>query len=190
MAFNFNWFIKITRSFGSGFQSQNIAKPKVRLIMIKNRSEQTFLPDQIKGHFGFELATHSLPIVFFFYVSIMFITIMSVALLAWPSRDEEILLIFLFLFLRRGTYYCCMLPFWVMLTLGFFPFQHLSAEIFRLENSIVPLRLVLRHRCAELRFVLLSGALKGSQVSPNFVLTRMIASGSSRLCAFNCKINS
>ena len=68
MAINFNWFIKITRSFGSGFQSQNIAKPKVRLIMIKNKSEQTFLPDQIKEHFGFELATHSLPIVFFMLV--------------------------------------------------------------------------------------------------------------------------
>ncbi len=36
---NFNWFIKITRSFGSGFQSQNIAKPKVRLIIIENKSE-------------------------------------------------------------------------------------------------------------------------------------------------------
>jgi hypothetical protein len=35
MAMNFNWFIKITRSFGSGFQIQNIAKPKVRLIMIR-----------------------------------------------------------------------------------------------------------------------------------------------------------
>ncbi len=52
MAVNFNWFIKITRSFGSGFQSKNIAKPKVRLIIIENRSKQTFLPDQIKEHFG------------------------------------------------------------------------------------------------------------------------------------------
>ncbi len=53
-----------------------------------------------------------------------------------------------------------------------------------------PLRLVSRHRCAELRFVLLSRVFKGmNQVSRIVVLTRMIASGSSQLCAFNWKIN-
>jgi hypothetical protein len=33
-------------------RSQNIANPKVRLIIIENRSKQTFLPDQIREHFG------------------------------------------------------------------------------------------------------------------------------------------
>jgi hypothetical protein len=58
-----------------------------------------------------------------------------------------------------------------------------------LRTVSCPLRLVSRHRCAELRFILLSEVLEGSQVSPIFVLTRIIASGSSQLCAFSCKIN-
>ncbi len=37
-----------------------------------------------------ELATHSLTIVLFLYVNIMFIIYMSVALLALPSRDADI----------------------------------------------------------------------------------------------------
>ncbi len=65
MAVNFNWFIKITRSFGSGFQNQHIAKPEGRLIIIENRSELRFIPDQIKEHFGLWTTTHSLTIVFF-----------------------------------------------------------------------------------------------------------------------------
>ncbi len=71
MAINFNWFI--TRSFGSGFQSQNIAKPKVRLIIIENRSKQTFLPDQIKEHFGLRIGDSFIDCYCFFYVNIMFI---------------------------------------------------------------------------------------------------------------------
>jgi hypothetical protein len=51
--------------------------------MIENEYEQTFLPDQIKEHFGFELATQLfIAYCCFFIVSIMFIMTMSVALLA------------------------------------------------------------------------------------------------------------
>ncbi len=75
MAFNFNWFIKITRSFGSGFQSQNIAKPKVRLIMIRtNLSRHSY---QIRLRNTLVLNWRLIHcLFFFFYVSIMFITIM------------------------------------------------------------------------------------------------------------------
>jgi hypothetical protein len=94
MAIDFNWFIKITRSFGSGFQSQNIARPKVRLIIIENRSKQTFLPDQIKEQFGLWTGDSFIDYCFFLYVNIMFKVYMSVALWAWPSRDADIVLDF------------------------------------------------------------------------------------------------
>jgi hypothetical protein len=51
--------------------------------MIENKSEQTFLRDQIKEHFGFKLATQLfIAYCFFSIVSIMFIMTMSVALMA------------------------------------------------------------------------------------------------------------
>ena len=58
MAFNSNWFIKITRSFGSGFQKQQITKPNVRLIIIESRSKQRFISDQIGNTFGLWTMTH------------------------------------------------------------------------------------------------------------------------------------
>ncbi len=69
MAFNGNWFIKITRSFGSGFQKQQITKPNVRLITIENRSKQRFISDQIGNFLVCETMTHC----FFYYVNIMLI---------------------------------------------------------------------------------------------------------------------
>ncbi len=99
MAINFNWFIKINRSFGFGFQNQHITKPKVRLIIIENRSKQRFIPDQIKEHFGLLTSTHSLTIVFFLYVNIMLIVYnVSGTIWAWPSRDLDM---FFFIFLCR-----------------------------------------------------------------------------------------
>jgi hypothetical protein len=64
-----------------------------------------------------------------------------------------------------------------------------SASPIELRTVSTPVRLVSLQRCAELCFVLLSEVLYGSQVSPLFVLAQMIASGSSQLYAFNCKIN-
>ena len=58
MAFNVNWFIKITRSFGSGFQKQQIVKPNVRLIIIESRSKRRFISDQIGNTFGLWTTTH------------------------------------------------------------------------------------------------------------------------------------
>jgi hypothetical protein len=185
MAINFNWFIKVTRSFGSGFQSQNIAKPKVRLIIIENRSKQTFLPDQIKEHFGLWTDDSFIAYCFFSYVSIMFITIMSVALWAWPSRDSDIV----FDFPIPNPTQRHLLLLYVAILGNADPWIFSVSASTELRTVSCPLRLVSRHRCAELRFVLLSEVLKGSQVSPIFVLTRMIASGSSQLCAFSCKIN-
>jgi hypothetical protein len=60
-------------------------------------------------------------------------------------------------------------------------FQHrLSENSTELRTVSTPVRLVSLQRCAELRFVLLSEVPQGSQVSPNFVLAQMIASGSSQ----------
>jgi hypothetical protein len=198
MAFNFNWFIKITRSFGSGFRSQNIAKPKVRLIMIENKSEQTFLPDLIKELFWFWTGDSFIAYCFFSYVSIMFIMTIAVALMAWPSRDTDIV------FSNpipipnpRQHLLLHVVILGLCWPLVFSIFQHLlvqnnllvvTSTLPELRTVSCPLRLVSRHSCAELRFVLLSGVLKGiSQVSIVVVLTRMIAPGSSQLCAFSCK---
>ncbi len=133
MAINFNWFIKITRSFGSGFRSQNIAKPKVRLIIIKNRSKQTFLPDQIKEHFGLWTGYSFSDCCFFLYVNIMFIayTVSGTMGLTFPGLGY---VFFIFLFLRRGTYYCCMLPFWGHAD----PWIFSVSASYRCENSIDP----------------------------------------------------
>ena len=156
MAFNCNWFIKITRSFGSGFQKQQIAKPNVRLIIIENRSKQRFMSDQI----GNILVCVKLwLIVFFCYVAIMLIFFMvSGTIWAWPSWTRILLLhSYWDSYADRGTYYlvvgCQYGPCWPM---DFF----FRFSIDWVENSIVPLRLVSRHRCAELRFVLLSEVLK------------------------------
>ncbi len=70
MAFSGNWFIKITRSFGSGFQKQQIVKPNARLIIIENRSEQRFISDQIGNTLWFvKTVTHC----FFCYFNSMLI---------------------------------------------------------------------------------------------------------------------
>ena len=135
MAFNFNWFIKITRSFGSGFQNQD-CKAKSKIDHDESKSKQTLLPDQIKEHFG--LWTGDSPFIaysFFSYVSIMFIMTITVALTAWPSRSSR---------------YCFLNPiptpnpsqhlllhvviFGAMLTPGFFPFFSIDW----VENSIAP----------------------------------------------------
>ncbi len=156
MAIDFNWFIKITRSFGSGFQSQNIARPKVRLIMMRTDLSKHSYQIRLRNILVCELATHSVTIVFFLYVDIMFIVynVSGTIGLTFPGR-RHYFLIFLFLFLRRGIYYCCMLPLWVMLTHGFFPFQH----PLDLRTVSTPVRLVSLQRCADLRFVLLSEVL-------------------------------
>jgi len=73
MAFNFNWFIKITRSFGSGFQIQDCkARSKIDHDWEQIWSRLSY-QIRLRNSFGFELVTHSLPIVVFFIVSIMFI---------------------------------------------------------------------------------------------------------------------
>ncbi len=144
MACNFNCFIKITRSFGSGFQSQNIAKPEVRLIMTDNKSERTFLPDPIRKHFWFWIADstfHCLLLFFFSIVSIMFILIMSVALMAWPSRNPDTVSCSYSYSLRRGNIYCCMLSFWGHADPWIFSVSALTVLIsatYLFENSILP----------------------------------------------------
>ncbi len=57
MACNFNWFIKITQSFGSGFQSQNFAKPEVRLIMTDADLDRLSYQIRLGNTFGCELPT-------------------------------------------------------------------------------------------------------------------------------------
>ena len=168
MACNFNWFIKITRSFGSGFQIK-VVKPEARLIMTDNRSKQTFLPDQIRKHFWLWIADstfHYLLLFFFSIVSFMFIMILTVAL---DFPGTQILSQQFPIPYAEATSIAACCRYGAMLTPGFF---HFSASSW-VENSIVPLRLVSRHRCAVLRFVLLSGVLKGiSQVSLVVVLNR------------------
>ncbi len=88
---------------------------------------------RLRNNLVYELATHS--VLFFFYVNTMFIFFMSVALLAWSSRDSDIVVIFLLIFLCRERHllllYVAILGYadpWI------FPFQHLSW----VENSIAP----------------------------------------------------
>ncbi len=136
MAVNFNWFIKITRLFGSGSQNQD-CKAKSKIDHDENKSEQTFLPDQIKELFWFWTGD-SLFIDYcccFFYVSIYYVHIsISVALMAWPSRDAVIVFLFLFLLLILVNIYYCMLSFWGHADPWIFPFFSIDW----VENSIVP----------------------------------------------------
>ncbi len=172
MACNFNWFIKITRSFGSGFQIQN-CKARSKIDHDWCRSKQTFLPDPIREHFWLWIADSTFHYLLFFFpiVNIMFILIMSVALMAWPSQNPDTVSTISYSYsLRRGNIYCCMLSFWGYADPWFF--SHFSASsgcnfyVDWAENSIVTLRLVSCHRCAMPRFDLLFGVLKGiSQVS-------------------------
>ncbi len=132
MAINFNWFIKITL-FGSGFQNQNIAKPNVRLIIIENRSKQRFIPDQIREHFGLWTTTHSLTIVFFLYVNIMFIVYnVSGTIWAWPSRDSDM---FFFIFLCRERH---LLMLYVAIMGHADPWIFSVSASYWVENSIDP----------------------------------------------------
>ena len=154
--------------------------------MIKNKSEQTFLPDQIKEHFG--LWTGDSPFIaycFFSYVNIMFIISMSVALLAWPSRDAEIVFSFLFLFLRRGNIYCCMLSFWGHADPWFFPFF----SIFWVENSIVPFEISIASSLCWASFRFTVRSTQGNKSSqPCCSSHSMIAPGSSQfVCIFSFK---
>ncbi len=165
--------------------------------MIENKSEQTFLPDPIREHFGFELVTHSLPTVFFFFLCQYYVYndyISGANGLTFPGRS------YCFLSpipipnpIPRQHLSLHVVIFGVMLTPGFFPFFSIASCVdcnIATEQRTVscPLRLVSRHHCAELGFVLLSRALKGiSQVSIVVVLTRMKAPGSSQFCAFSCK---
>ncbi len=143
MAFNFNWFIKITRSFGSGFQIQS-CKARSKTDHDWCRSEQTFLPDQIKEHVGFELATQLFIAYscFFSIVSIMFILIMSVALMAWPSRNPDTYSYSYSYAEATSIAACC--HFWGHADPWFFPFfsifwlKPLLVVTSWVENSIVP----------------------------------------------------
>ena len=169
MAFNVNWFIKITRSLGSGFQKQQIAKPNVRLIIIESRSKQRFISDQIGNSLVCETMTHC----FFCYVNIMLIVFfMSVELYGLDLPGTWILLLYSYWdsYAERGTYYlvvgCQYGPCWPM---DLFPFQHpLSREITSdwVENSIGPVRLVSLPRCAELRFRLTVRSTLGKSSQP------------------------
>jgi len=133
MAFNFNWFIKSPGRSDPDFRFK-VAKPKVRLIMMRTNLKQTFLPDQIKEHFGLWTDDSFIAYCLFYYVSIMFITIISVALLAWPSWDAVIVFSFLFLLLILVNIYYCMLSFWGYADPWIFPFFSIDW----VENSIVP----------------------------------------------------
>jgi hypothetical protein len=157
MAFNCNWFIKITRSFGSGFRKQQIAKPNVRLIIIENRSKQRFISDQI----GNILVCVKLWLIVFFcyvcyHVNIFYVsgTIMGLTFL-----DPDTIVNFLFEIHTqiRDTYLaCCRMSIGECWLLDFF---HFSAS-WQSRDQYRALRSVSCHRCAELRIVLLSEVLK------------------------------
>jgi hypothetical protein len=150
--------------------------------MTDNKSKQTFLPDPIREHFWLWIADSTFHYLLFFsssIVSIMFILIMSVALMAWPSRNPDNVSTISYSYsLRRGNIYCCMLSLWGHADPWFFPFFSILLCWFLqracwVEISIVPLRLVSRQRCAVPRFDLLFGVLKGiSQVSCVVVFNR------------------
>ncbi len=154
MAINFNWFIKITRSFGSGFQSQNIARPKVRSIIIEQKSEQIFLPDQIKEHFGLWTGDSFIDFCFFFYFNIMFIVhnVSGTICLIFPER-RHYFLIFLLRFLCRERH---LLMLYVAIMGHADPWIFSVSASYRLRTVSTPVRLVSLQCCAELRFVLLS----------------------------------
>jgi len=100
MAFNCNWFIKITRSFGSGFRKQQIAKPNVRLIIIENRSKAEIYIRSDREHFGLcETMTHCFFCYVSYHVNIFYVsgTIMGLTFL-----DSDTIANFLFLFICRS----------------------------------------------------------------------------------------
>jgi hypothetical protein len=181
MAIDFNWFIKITRSFGSGFQSQNIARPKVRLIIIENKSEQRFLPDQIKEHFGLWTGDSFIDYCFFSYVNIMFIVhnVSGTIGLIFQGRRRYFFVIPIEIPMQREAstnVVCCHYgPCWPM---DFFRFSILS-----IENSINPREISIASTLCWALFRLAVRSNLGKSSQPYFVLTRMIASGSSQfLC--------
>ncbi len=65
MACNLNWFIKITRSFESGFQIK-IVKPEARLIMTDADLDRLSYQIRLENTFGFELPTQLFIAYFFF----------------------------------------------------------------------------------------------------------------------------
>ncbi len=166
MACNFNWFIKIIQSFGSGFQIKNC---KARSKIDHDWTNLNRLSYQIllENTFGCELPTFHCLLLFFFLLLVLCL-IMSVALDLPRTR---------ILFQQfpipipyaEATSIAACCHFGAMLTPGFF---HLSASsgfnfcVDWAENNIVTLRLVSCHRCAVPCFDLLFRVLKGiSQVS-------------------------
>jgi hypothetical protein len=184
MAVNFNWFIKFTRSSDPDFRFK-IAKPEVRLIMIENKSEQTFLPDLIKEHFGFEWGLIHCLLLFFSIVSTMFIMTISVALMAWPSRDADIVfLIPIPIPTQRQHLLLHVVIFGAMLTPGFFPFFSIDW----VENSIVPFEISIASSLCWASFRSTVRSTQGNKSSQHRCSSHsMIAPGSSQLCAFSCK---
>ena len=152
--------------------------------MTDNKSKQTLLPDPIREHFWFWIGDSTFHrLLFFSIVSIMFILIMSVALMAWPSRNPDTVSTIPIPYAEATSIAVCC-HFGAMLTPGFF---HFSASSW-VENSIVPLRLVSWHRCAVPRFNLLFGVLKGiSQVSYIVVINLRSPKVAPSLCAFRFK---
>ncbi len=93
---NCNWFIKITRSFGSGFQKQN-CKAKCKTDHNWEQSpKHRFISDHIGNILVCETMTHCFLFVCFFS-AIMLIFFMWVELFwAWPSYTRILLKNFLF----------------------------------------------------------------------------------------------
>jgi len=163
MAINFNWFIKITRSFGSGFQSQNIARPKVRLIIIENRSKQTFLPDQIKEHFGLWTGDSFIDYCFFslcwYYVYIFYVS--GTMGLTFPGRRYYFWHSYSYSYAEASTTAVCC-HFGLCWPLDFFRFS-----IFRLENSIVPVEISIASSLCWASFRLTVRSAQGKSSQPH-----------------------
>ncbi len=170
MACNFNWFIKITQSFGSGFQIK-IVKPEARLIMTDADLDRLSYQIRLGNTFGCEMPTQ-LFIAYCFF-SFLLLVLCLYWLCQWRLTFPEpryYLISFLFLTQRQHLLLHVVIlgPCWPLV---FFRFSASSLcwflqRAYCFENSIVPSRLVSCHRCAVHRLDLLFGVLKGiGQVS-------------------------
>ncbi len=185
MAFNFNWFIKITWSFGSGFQIKDC----------KARSKIDHDWEQIWSRLSYQIRLRntlvvncrlnfSLPTVFFLLLVLcLYFYVNGTNGLTFPGR-RYCLPIPIPISIPRQHLLLHVVIFGAMLTPGFFRF---SASR-RVENSIVPFEISVASSLCWASFRSTVRSTHGNKSSqPCCSSHSMIAPGSSQLCAFSCK---
>ncbi len=192
MAFNFNWFIKINRSFGSGFQIQDC----------KARSKTDHDWEQIWNRLSYQIRLRntlvvncrlnfSLPTVFFILLVLcLYFYVSGTNGLTFPGR-RYCFLIPIPIPIPRQHLLLHVVIFGAMLTPGFFHFSA-SSSVFSttswVEISIVPCEISIASSPCWASFRSTVRRTQGNMSSqPCCSFHSMIAPGSSQLCAFSCK---